>query len=384
MRPHRPLPCRRVAQEGRGFPGATIARTSLPARPTGRSPSQLALETPRKPRPHSLSCCIHCRTFPRHSSMPSRARRLRHLLLLVAACPAVASALTETYAGVLLPDNTEGPIPVVVELRDVGTILTGKVDAGFPLSGKAAISSGENRSGQCNLKVVLNSAVTLRLQGSCRPSAVRGQVHGLLHAAQHRVPGQLSPAAQAAGGSEEDRIAQRGGDDQRHRLPEGQRPLPDRLPTRRSGCRVPVREPLPVETAGLQEQGGQGALRRAHFPRAAQAPSARPVHGHDLASQSRAMSCAKSLGVAGLAVDLMYARLRSHEAGLSLPTVRNRLTSVSAIRVGSSIQSTMARRRLAAFRTELIDSLELEGAFVIDSSGSDCWRIAMNGGDQNS
>jgi hypothetical protein len=108
--------------------------------------------------------------------MSSTSRRLRVLLSLVAAaCPAVASALAETYAGVLLPESTEGPIPVIIELREVGSILTGKVDAGFPLSGKAAISSGENRSGECKLKVVLNNAVTLRLQGSCRPALFEGK-----------------------------------------------------------------------------------------------------------------------------------------------------------------------------------------------------------------
>ena len=108
--------------------------------------------------------------------MSNPTRRFRVFLFLFAAtCPAIASALAETYAGVLLPDSAEGPIPVVVELRDVGSILTGNVDAGFPLSGKATISSGENRSGQCNLKVVLNNAVTLRLQGSCRSSLFEGK-----------------------------------------------------------------------------------------------------------------------------------------------------------------------------------------------------------------
>ena len=108
--------------------------------------------------------------------MSSPKGRIRVLLFLCAAtCPAIASALAETYAGVLLPDSAEGPIPVVVELRDVGSILTGVVDAGFPLSGKAAISSGENLSGQCSLKVILNSAVTLRLLGNCRPALFEGK-----------------------------------------------------------------------------------------------------------------------------------------------------------------------------------------------------------------
>ena len=108
--------------------------------------------------------------------MSNRARYIRQLLLLVAAaCPAVASALTETYAGVLRPEGPDGPIPIVVELRGTGSRLTGKVDVGFPLSGKAAITSGENRSGQCDVKAVLNSTVTLRLQGSCRPSLFEGK-----------------------------------------------------------------------------------------------------------------------------------------------------------------------------------------------------------------
>ena len=107
--------------------------------------------------------------------MQTRARRLRHLLFLVAtALPAVASALTETYPAALVPPSAE-PDPGRRQLREVGSVLTGKVDAGFPLSGKAAISSGENQSGQCNLEVVLNSSVTLRLQGSCRPPLFEGK-----------------------------------------------------------------------------------------------------------------------------------------------------------------------------------------------------------------
>ena len=106
--------------------------------------------------------------------MSNRARRLRHLLFLAAACPTAASALTETYAGVLRPVGPEGPIPVIVELRGTGSMLKGKVDVGFPLSGKAPITSGENRSGQCDVKAVINSTVTLRLQGRCRPSLFEG------------------------------------------------------------------------------------------------------------------------------------------------------------------------------------------------------------------
>ncbi|MBL0289970.1 MAG: hypothetical protein IPQ15_04650 [Betaproteobacteria bacterium] len=97
------------------------------------------------------------------------------LLLFAMLCPGLAHALSETYEGVLLPDNLEGPIPIVVELRDVGSILTGNVKAAFPLNGSASIASGENKDGQCNMKVVLNSAVTLRLYGSCQPSMFAGK-----------------------------------------------------------------------------------------------------------------------------------------------------------------------------------------------------------------
>jgi hypothetical protein len=97
------------------------------------------------------------------------------LLVLAALSPGLAFGLSETYEGVLLPDNLEGPIPIVVELRDVGSILTGNVKAAFPLNGSASIASGENRSGLCNMKVVLNGAVTLRLYGSCQPSLFEGR-----------------------------------------------------------------------------------------------------------------------------------------------------------------------------------------------------------------
>lgn len=97
------------------------------------------------------------------------------LLLLALSFPALAHALSETYEGLLLPDSLEGPIPIVVELRDVGSILTGKVKVSSPLSGSGSIASGENRSGQCNLKVVLNASVTLRLDGSCQPARFEGK-----------------------------------------------------------------------------------------------------------------------------------------------------------------------------------------------------------------
>jgi hypothetical protein len=108
--------------------------------------------------------------------LPKPARLLRATLLVVAtlACgPAVA--LTETYGGYLVPNGTEGTIPIVVELREIGSVLTGKVRTGYPISGNAAIAAGDYRSGQCRLKVVLSAAVTLWMQGICRSTLFEGK-----------------------------------------------------------------------------------------------------------------------------------------------------------------------------------------------------------------
>ena len=97
------------------------------------------------------------------------------LLFFAALCPALAFALNGTYEGRLLPDSLEAPIPIVVELRDVGSTLTGNVRTSSPLTGNAPIASGEERFGQCNMRVVLNSSVTLRLYGSCQPTVFEGK-----------------------------------------------------------------------------------------------------------------------------------------------------------------------------------------------------------------
>lgn len=97
------------------------------------------------------------------------------LLVLAALAAGPADALTETYGGYLVPDGAEGTIPIVVELREIGSVLTGKVRTGYPISGTASIAAGEHRSGQCSLKVVLSAAVTLRMQGICRSTLFEGK-----------------------------------------------------------------------------------------------------------------------------------------------------------------------------------------------------------------
>ena len=108
--------------------------------------------------------------------LPMPARILRAAFVAMAMLVSCrAAALTETYGGYLVPDGPEGTIPIVVELREIGSVLTGKVRTGFPISGNAAIAAGEHRSGQCSLKVVLSAAVTLRMQGICRSTLFEGK-----------------------------------------------------------------------------------------------------------------------------------------------------------------------------------------------------------------
>ena len=109
-------------------------------------------------------------------SLPKPARFARATVLVVAALASGAAvALTETYGGYLVPDGAEGTIPIVVELREIGSVLTGKVRTGYPVSGNASIAAGEHRSGHCSLRVVLSAAVTLRMQGICRSTLFEGK-----------------------------------------------------------------------------------------------------------------------------------------------------------------------------------------------------------------
>ena len=61
-------------------------------------------------------------------SMPLARLICRFALLLFAAlCAAPALAVSATYAGKLTPSGGGTPIPIVVEMKESGTFLTGKV-----------------------------------------------------------------------------------------------------------------------------------------------------------------------------------------------------------------------------------------------------------------
>lgn len=96
------------------------------------------------------------------------------LALLAALCPALAQALGEPYEGRLVSASGDAPIPIAVELRDAGSFLTGTVNASAPLDASATIQSGRKIAEQCDLTVVLNRTVTLRLYGSCGPTIFQG------------------------------------------------------------------------------------------------------------------------------------------------------------------------------------------------------------------
>ncbi len=104
------------------------------------------------------------------------ARLIRRIapLLFAAACAEPAFALGETYAGQLVPTGGGTPIPIVVQMLESGTVLTGSVKTSEPMAGNAAIEFGRNMYGQCSFSATLKPAGTLRLSGTCAPAAFRG------------------------------------------------------------------------------------------------------------------------------------------------------------------------------------------------------------------
>jgi hypothetical protein len=96
-------------------------------------------------------------------------------LLFAAACAEPAFALGGTYAGQLVPTGGGTPIPIVVEMQESGTVLTGRVKTSEPMAGDAAIEFGRNMYGQCSFSVTLKPAGILRLSGACVPAAFRGE-----------------------------------------------------------------------------------------------------------------------------------------------------------------------------------------------------------------
>ena len=97
------------------------------------------------------------------------------LFLLAALCPGLALALSETYEGQLIPINNSSPISVVVQIDETSGFLTGRIKTAHPLNGNAAIESGRNVAGYCNLASPLSGSATLRLYGNCSTTSFEGK-----------------------------------------------------------------------------------------------------------------------------------------------------------------------------------------------------------------
>jgi hypothetical protein len=104
-------------------------------------------------------------------TLPNR----RLVLLLVAAFfPTLAFAINQTYEGTLKPDNREAPMSIVVEVKDLGELIAGKVKIGAPLNVDGQIDYGRAVSGQCNMSIGLSKFVKLRLYGTCEQTVFKG------------------------------------------------------------------------------------------------------------------------------------------------------------------------------------------------------------------
>lgn len=100
--------------------------------------------------------------------------RLLALLLFAALCPSLAFALTGAYEGMLQPDSRDPPVPIVVELGELGDSLKGTVKTSAPYKASAPIESGGNDLGQCTLDVTLSKSVTLHMDGRCDSKSFNG------------------------------------------------------------------------------------------------------------------------------------------------------------------------------------------------------------------
>jgi hypothetical protein len=96
------------------------------------------------------------------------------LFLSTVLCPGLVLALSETYEGQLVPRTYDPPIPIVVQMEELGGFLTGKVRTSLPLRADANIESGRIVAGYCNLTSALTSSITLRLYGDCSNTSFEG------------------------------------------------------------------------------------------------------------------------------------------------------------------------------------------------------------------
>ncbi|MBS0348611.1 MAG: hypothetical protein JSR69_19365 [Proteobacteria bacterium] len=95
--------------------------------------------------------------------------------LIGLACTPARAELDETYEGLLVPNNFESAIPVTLQLHERSGQLTGTITTGAPFHVTAALSSGVNKYGQCNMRIPLTPSFSLRLYGSCQSALFEGR-----------------------------------------------------------------------------------------------------------------------------------------------------------------------------------------------------------------
>jgi len=81
---------------------------------------------------------------------------------------------TETYTGLLIPDTLSPPIPVVVELEQARSKLSGHITTSAPLTSKGRITIGERQRSACNFKSDIGAGRTIAFHGYCLSTTIEG------------------------------------------------------------------------------------------------------------------------------------------------------------------------------------------------------------------
>ena len=109
--------------------------------------------------------------------MPTIVLRLVALAWLLS-LPLGGIAASQTFSGVLTPENADPPIPIVIEFEEIAGRLIGRVKTALPLKGEGPFLSAEKNFGdECKLKSYLGEGVTLGMSGTCTASQFEGIYH---------------------------------------------------------------------------------------------------------------------------------------------------------------------------------------------------------------
>ena len=88
---------------------------------------------------------------------------------------ATGSALGDIYKGVLVTPGSDLTIPIVVDVKSAGGIVSGKIKTSSPLTLEGPIVAGERIGLTCNLKGKLSPEVNIIMAGSCLATSYEGK-----------------------------------------------------------------------------------------------------------------------------------------------------------------------------------------------------------------